>query len=94
MLVPLHNQRVPVTSHCCLVYPSKVPKKKKGNTDYWLFFIVPFQTAETNFMTERERGMGKEKHGLFTQWNNLQQLKEFDPYVSIWIDSQILLSEK
>lgn len=28
------------------------------------------------------------------QWKNLQQLKELDPYVSIWVGYQTILSEK
>lgn len=39
---------------------------KKGYTDYWLF-RVESQTDVTNLMMERERAMGKEKHGLSAQ---------------------------
>lgn len=71
MFVPLHNKGVLVISHYCSVYLSKVPVKKKGYTNYWLFFIVELQTDVTNLMTERETYMDTEKHGLFIQWTNL-----------------------
>lgn len=36
----------------------------------------------------------QEKHGLLIQCNTLQQLKELDPYVSIWTGFQTILIEK
>lgn len=63
--------RVLVILCYCPVCLSKVSMKKKGYTNYWLSFILDFQTDVTNLMTERGRCMDKAKHSLFTQWNNL-----------------------
>lgn len=51
--------------------------KKKGFTDYWLSFAVEFQTDVITLMIARKRCRDKEKHGLFTQWNNRQQLENY-----------------